>query len=97
MHPTERDWVSDVLCDLETLNINMELSDIQQMSEAKFKQIIKNQIYSEAFKYLESKRQSRLSENPKGKYLEYSNLIMANYLCPSDIEISIDENKWIFK
>ena len=44
-----------------------------------------------------NKKQSRTSENAKGKHLNYTQLKMADYLCPSDENISINEQKWFFK
>ena len=55
------------------------------------------QIENAAFVWLMNKNSSRTSENKKGKHLKYTKLKMAEYLCPSNIDISIDEKKWLFK
>ena len=41
------------------------------------------------------KIEERVSIHSKGKELRYSKLSMAQYLCASDIDMSIDEKKWL--
>ena len=96
-NPRQGDWVSQVLSDLEKLEIHIELEQIQRMSENKYNQLLTKQINKEAFNWLLEKKMSRKSANAKGKYLFYSELKMADYLAPSDIEASIEEKKWLFK
>ena len=43
------------------------------------------------------KKGKRTSVNAKGKQIIYNNFTMADYLCPSDEEISIEEKIWLFK
>ena len=47
-------------------------------------------------KWLLNKKKQRISDNAKGKDLNYSSLKMAEYLGP-DSDISIDEKKWLFQ
>ena len=67
------------------------------MSYDKYSQLLTDNIDKLAFNWLMTKKRSRTSENAKGKYLKYSELKMADYLCPSDENISIEEQKWLFK
>ena len=50
-----------------------------------------------AFLYLMNKKKSRNSDRAKGKYLEYNELEMSEYLTPIDHDISINERKWLFQ
>ena len=96
--PTYRDWVSQVLEDLEDLNIDMELEDIEMMKKEKFKSIVKEEIKKKTFQYLLEKKEERKSENAKGKLLKYTRFDMAEYLNPIDGEdFNIKERKWLFR
>ena len=50
--PKHKDWVTQVLLDLEHLNIKMELKEIEQESIDKFKKIVKEAVQSKALYYL---------------------------------------------
>ena len=50
-----------------------------------------------AFKTPIKKKESRNLVHSKGRKIQYSDLLMAEYLSPSDVDISIDEKKWLFK
>ena len=50
-----------------------------------------------ALRYLFKKKEARNLPHSKGKNLEYTELLMAEYLSSSDLDISIDGKKWIFK
>ena len=58
--------------------------------------IIKSQVELKAFESLINKKESRHSEHAKGKLLKYSKLEMQAYLSASDVNISIEEKKWLF-
>ena len=96
-NPTKGDWVSQVLNELTDFQLNLQLTDIENMSFENYKSIVKNHIKEKAFNYLISRKESRTSENSKGKLLKYSKLEMAEYLTATDIDISIAERKWLFK
>ena len=51
-HPTKGDWVSEVLQDMEELNIDISLSDIRAMTKQKFQYIVKEIVNYHAFQYL---------------------------------------------
>ena len=96
-NPTRKDWVSQILDDLEELEIDFELEEIQRMSKEKYKKIVKHSVEKKAFLYLKEKKENRKSEHSKGKLLEYNYFEMAEYLCPQEENISIEEQKWLFK
>ena len=96
-NPRHGDWASQVLSDLDQLEIHNELEEIQCMSQDKYNKMVTENICQAAFKWLQNRQQSRTSNHARGKELKYSELKMANYLCPSDVNISIDEKKWLFK
>ena len=95
--PKQGDWASQVLKDLKELEIQYELEQIQQMSYNKYSQLLTSNIDNLAFNWLMNKKRSRTSENAKGKDLNYTQFKMADYLCPLDENISINEQKWLFK
>ena len=47
--PLPRDWVSQVLEDLEEININLELDKIKHIQKDKLKSLIQNTIKIKAF------------------------------------------------
>ena len=95
--PSNRDWVSSVLEDMEDLEIDLEIEDIRNMPKVKFKEYINEKVKEAAFKYLLNRKSSRNSDRAKGKLLEYSDLEMSEYLTPLDQDISINERKWLFQ
>ena len=96
-YPQHGDWVSQIFIDLNQLNIEEGLEEIQTMSFKKYVFILDKQIGNLALKWLLDKKNSRKSENAKGKQLNYTELKMADYLLPSDTDLTIEEKKWIFK
>ena len=95
--PRQGDWVTQVLSDLNQLEIELSLEEIQVMSFDKYNSILKRKIGNLAFLWLMEKKNSRTSENAKGKKLKYSELKMAEYLYSAEIDISTEERKWIFQ
>ena len=95
--PTNNDWSSQVLQEQEELDIFFSLEDIKQMSKARFKSEVQNKTKQKAFQYLMGKKESRISENSRGKKLDYIGLEMAGYLSSEETELSIDEKKWLLK
>ena len=89
--PTNNDWSSQVLQEQEELDIFFSLEDIKQMSKARFKSEVQNKTKQKAFQYLMGKKESRISENSRGKKLDYIGLEMAGYLSSEETELSIDE------
>ena len=78
------DCVSQMLIDLNQLNIEEGFEEIHTMSFEKYISILHEQIGNLAVKWLIDKKSGRKSENAKGKQLKYFELKMASYLMPSD-------------
>ena len=57
-HPTQKDWVSQVLEDMETLSIDLEIEDIKHMKKPCFKKLVKEAVRKEAFLYLIRRKES---------------------------------------
>ena len=53
-YPTQNDWVSTAIEDLEDLdiNLNLELVEIEEMSKERYKSIVKEKVEVKAFEYL---------------------------------------------
>ena len=74
--------------DIEEIQLNLELNNVAQMSKETFKHIVNKCATEKAFKEL---------HKCKGKKNIYEELAMQNYLMKTDIKISLDERKWLFK
>ena len=55
--PTQNDWVSTALEDLEELEINLDLEEIEEMSRERYKSIVKEKVEVKAFEYLIKRRE----------------------------------------
>ena len=73
--PKQNDWASTVLKDLEETEINYTFVQIQNMPNATFEKLCKENIKKQAFQYLEIKKLS----HEKVKNIEYKKLEMAGY------------------
>ena len=62
-NPTHRDWVSQVLQELEDVQIQLEIQEIVLMSKYKYKNLIKEAVYSKAFSDLIKRKEGRSSDN----------------------------------
>ena len=89
-NPTQGDWATDVLEDIEYLDLNIELEEIKLMSKNRFKRIVKAKANQKALEYLLDKKGSRNSEHAKGQSLSYNEMKMAHFLSPSLVNISIE-------
>ena len=88
--PTRGDWASSCLDDLNNLRIEISLEDIKKISKNQFSQIVKKAIQERALEYLVEKQGS------KGQEISWKELKMADYLLPSNQNISLDEQRSIF-
>ena len=89
-NPTNGDWASQVLQDLEDLEINLKSSEIKEMSKLSYKSIVRKRIEREELEYLNNIKQ----KHDHIKLFTYENLQIAKYLCSN--ELSNAENKFIF-
>ena len=67
------------LNDLKTLDIQESLKEIQEMSDTKFKNILRDKVSKAALKYLSEKQRN------KGGDILYSELQMSEYMLPNSI------------
>ena len=88
---SKNDWVTGALQDLEKVNINMELSEIEQMSEESFKNICKQKVKSLAFEYLNNKLKQRQNYSE----VKYEKLNMSKYLY-EDFGYTVKEKQNLF-
>ena len=88
--PTKGDWASTCLFDLKELQMNLTLEDIKLISEQKFRNMLKLKVKESAFRYLKEKQGS------KGKENIYEDLSMAEYLLPSNNNLTIVEKQNLF-
>ena len=96
-YPTHKDWVSHVLKELDDLDIKFEIEQVPSLSKEKYNESIKEAVYRKAFSDLLQRKQSRQSELAKGKLIKYSENQLPEYLCPKNKDLTIEEQKWLFK
>ena len=89
-NPTKGDWVSSVMDTLQKLDISLTLEEIKEISNGKYKKLVKQKCEESAFSYLLKKRGS------KGSEIKYQTLEMARYLLPND-EFEIDDQRYVFQ
>ena len=78
--PSHNDWVSQVLRDLEDINLSIEFDEIENLSKDKFKEILLAHVHNYSFSELIIKKESRKSENAKGRNIHYKEHCMQTYL-----------------
>ena len=91
--PTVGDWITTVLQDIETLNLNIDLEGIAVISKNRFKKKVKQAITAKAFEYLVNQQAS----HSKAKPLKYSKLQLQPYLRPGVVDLTIKEKAFIFE
>ena len=79
--------------DLEKIDVKIELIEIENISEEKFKQICKEKIRKLSFSYLIAKKNNRNSINP----VQYTHLEMVQYLQEDVFRYTIKEKQNLFK
>ena len=87
----KKDWGSQVINDIEELNIRTKIEDIKDMPKATLKKMVKVKVHEEAFKYLINKKKSKTKDVP------HTNFEMQEYLEANNGEISIAEKQFIFQ
>ena len=92
-NPTNDDWVSNVAKDLVSTGIQLELIEIENMSEEKYKNICKQKVQALAFEYLIVKKENR----KKYKSIKYDCLKMSKYLQEDDFGFTVKEKQNLFK
>ena len=82
---------------MEDIQLNLEFSDISKMSKEKYKLIANKCNLRISFQELILEKENRKSEHAKGKNIIYEELSTQTYLMDTDVSISLDERKWLFK
>ena len=90
-NPIKGDWVSQVKIDLNELDLNFTFEEIKQCSKNAFKQIVKEKVLHQAFKYLIDLQGS----HKKGRNIQFDKLALQEYL-KSNQGLSIKEKSFIF-
>jgi hypothetical protein len=88
-NPTRFDWASTCVKDLNDLEIQLSFSDIKNMTENGYKEIVRKKCSEYAYKYLMNKR------GTKGSEIEYKELKMSEYLLPNN-QLTIEEQRTCF-
>ena len=74
--PSHNDWVYSVLDEMVELDIDIEIEEI--------KALVNEKVSRKAFIHLIERKSSRNSDRAKGKYLEYNELNISDYLIPAE-------------
>ena len=96
---THRDCTNQILEYMEEINLDLEFQDIANkpnMSKDKFKIWI-GKFQKQAFRELLEKKSSRIAKNSRGKHIKHEKLLMQEYLTETDVKLSCDDRKWLFK
>ena len=96
-YPTSNDWVTQVLKDLEDIKFEIQFEDIENTSKEKFKEMLLIHVQEYLFSELLKKKENRISQNARGRNIHYEEYEMQNYLKETEIDLSLDEKKWLFK
>ena len=91
-NPTRNDWVTQILKDLEILDIREQITEIGQMSQEEFSEMCKEKVYQNAFQYLENKK----NKSDKRRHIKYKHLEMAKYLQENKFGHSVKERQFLF-
>ena len=91
--PSVGDWITTVLQDIETLNLNINLEGVVVISKTRFKKKVKQAITDKAFEYLVSQQ----ATHSKSKPLKYSKLKLQPYLQADGVDLTIKEKAFIFE
>ena len=83
--------MSEILQDMEELNIDISLSEIGAMTKQKFQFIVTEKSELSCFSVFITKERDLRNSIHSKKKLEFTELSMADYLAPTDLDISIDE------
>ena len=90
---TKKDWVSTILGDMQSCQLNVTFLEIQEMTKVKWKSIVKQHIEEKTLIYLSTIKQS----HSKVMKLDHRCLKMQEYMLPNKNNISKEEIQLIFK
>ena len=92
-NPNINDWVSGVVQDLCSAKIDLELIEIENMTEERYKTLCKQKVKTLAFEYLMEKKSKRQNRTK----LKYDSLNFAKYLQEDEFNYTIQEKQNLFK
>jgi hypothetical protein len=82
-----KDWISQVLVDIQELKLNLNLKEIKLMKKAKLKSILNNAVKVKALEDLNKIKAS----HSKVEKIKHTNSEMQKYLKPNDLKITKDK------
>ena len=88
-----KDWISQVLKDIQELKLEVNMESIKNMKKSKLKQIVKKAVQNKAFEELQKLKES----HSKVQKLKYKQLEMQKYLKPSNLKTKKEDAITIFK
>ena len=91
--PTNNDWATQVMKDINDIKLEMELKDIEEVKSEEFEKVLKKKIRISAFEYLETKKK----KNKSVKHIIHEKLQMCEYLKGNEIETTVSERQFLFK
>ena len=91
--PTKNDWVTQVLKDIVSLNLNLDLNQIESMTSEKYTTLCKNAIKQVAFKFLQDKK----AQSKSVKHIQFEIFKMAPYLSENQCNLTTKERQLIFQ
>ena len=78
---------------MDTLQIELEITEIEEMTKEEFTKICKEKVKQNAFIYLENKK----NKSDKRKHIEYKHLEMAQYLKENELSLTVKERQQLFQ
>ena len=88
-----KDWITQVLRDIDDLKMDLSLDEIKEMKKSKLKSLLNKAVMDNAFEELIKVKQS----HSKVMKVKHFKLEMQKYLKPSIIKINQEEAQMIFK
>ena len=86
--PQKRDWVLQIIDDINEVDLQLTFKEIKTMSTYSYKCKVKNVIRKAAFNWLIAEKDRPRSGNPrKGSQLKYEHLKMQEYFLPNTMTI----------
>ena len=88
-----KDWITQVLKDMEDLRINLSLDDIKELKKSDLKNIVNKAVMDKAYEELTTLKECHF----KVMKVKHFKLEMQKYLKSNPIKISQEEAQMIFK
>ena len=89
----KKDWIYQVLGDIEDLKLNMSLEELKTIKKSKLKSILKKAVEDKTFEDLQKTKETHSKVNK----IQHNKLEMQRYLKPNNLKIRKEEAQTIFK